>query len=95
MSSTITMNHIGYLSAPNWVGEEGLLLEYPVIYSAIASSDTVRVLRVPVVDMRTKLPPDVLKKMERNLWPRMQYLKERLLEIHEARNYIASLDKNT
>ena len=33
--------------------------------------------------------------MEKSLWPRLNYLKERLLEIHDTRNHIASLDKNS
>ena len=71
MSSTISQNHIGFVQGPNWIGEESLILDYPVIYSAIATSDNVRVLKVANNDLKTKLPPDILKQIEKNLWPRL------------------------
>jgi len=70
-----------------------LLLELPVIYDAIASSQTVRVYKIPKIDLKEKLPPEVLKKMEVLLWPRMNYLRDRLVDIHETRNEIAKMDK--
>ena len=62
------------------------MLDLPVIYDAIASSQTVRIYRISKVDLKAKVPPDVLKELEKLLWPRMNYLRDRLLDIHETRN---------
>ena len=75
------------------MGEEGALLDLPIIYDAIASSQTVRIYRISKSDLQVKLPADVLSKLEGLLWPRMNYLRDRLLDIHETRNEIANLDK--
>jgi hypothetical protein len=72
-----------------------MLLDLPVIYDAIASSQTVRVYRIPKIDLKEKLPPEVQRKMEILLWPRMNYLRDRLLDIHETRNEIAKMDSDS
>ena len=43
--------------------------------------------------MKARVPADVLAKIEKLLWPRMNYMRDRLLEIHETRNEIISIDK--
>ena len=43
--------------------------------------------------MREKVPSDVLKKLENQLWPRLNYMRDRLVNIHETRNEIIKLDK--
>ena len=70
-----------------------MLLDLPVIYDAIASSQIVRVYRIPKTDLKSKLPTDVLKKLEELLWPRMNYIRDRLLEIHETRHEIVKMDR--
>ena len=47
-----------------WVGEEAALLELPVIYDIIACSKTVRVYKISIADFKSKVPHDVLNKLE-------------------------------
>ena len=47
-----------------WVGEEAALLELPVIYDIIACSKTVRVYKISIADLKSKVPHDVLNKLE-------------------------------
>ena len=81
------------MQGQTWVGEENAILDLPVIYDAIASSDLVRVYRISKSDFKARLPMDVLTKMEKMLWPRMNYMRDRLLDLHETRNEIIKLDK--
>jgi len=76
-----------------WAGEENVLLDLPVIYDVIASSETVRVYRISKENFKKILPQDVLTKLEKMLWPRMNYMRDRLLDLHETRNEIIKLDK--
>ena len=64
-----------------------------MIYDAIASSQTVRIYRILKTELRAKCPPDVLKQLEKLLWPRMNYLRDRLLDLHETRNEIVKMDR--
>lgn len=66
--------------------EEAALLELPVIYDIIACSQTVRVYKISIADFKSKVPIDVLSKLEANLWPRLNYLRDRLLNLHQMRN---------
>ena len=43
--------------------------------------------------MKAKVPGDVLNKLEAAIWPRMNYMRDRLLEIHETRTEIVQMDK--
>ena len=70
-----------------------MLLDLPVIYDVIASSETVRVYRISKQDFRSRLPADVLTKLEQMLWPRMNYMRDRLLDLHETRTEIIKLDR--
>ena len=81
------------MQGQTWVGEENAILDLPVIYDAIASSDLVRVYRISKSDFKARLPMDVLTKMEKMLWPRMNYMRDRLLDLHETRNEIIKLDR--
>ena len=87
------MRFLGFVQAETWVGEENALLDMPVIYDAIASSQTVRIYRILKAELQTKLPAEVLKNLEKKLWPRLNYLRDRLLEIHETRSEIVKMDK--
>jgi len=53
----------------------------------------VRVFKIKKEDLRLKVPADVLAKLEDMLWPRMNYLRDRLLDLHKMRNEIVKLDK--
>ena len=64
-----------------------------MIYDVIAASKNVRVYKIPKTEMRTKVPPDVLTKLENAIWPRLNYMRDRLLELHETRTEIVGLDK--
>jgi len=75
------------------VGEEAALLDLPVIYDVIAISPTVRVFKISKADLKSKVPTDVLSKLEDQLWPRLNYLRDRLLSLHMTRNEIVKLDK--
>ena len=59
----------------------------------IASSKTVRVYRISKEDLKARLPEKVLKNLENLLWPRLNHMRDRLLEIHETRTEIVNLDK--
>ena len=39
------------------------------------------------------MPADVLSKLEHLLWPRLNSLRDRLLNLHQTRNEITKLDK--
>ena len=67
----------------------------PVIYSAVASSPSVKILRISAQDFQANVPLDVIKKIESKLWEKMQYLRERLLIIHDTKNEIMKLDPQT
>ena len=69
------------------------MLDLPVIYDAIASSNKVRIFRISKADMKSRIPSDVMHKLEKLLWPRMNYMRDRLLDLHEVRNEIISIDK--
>ena len=58
------------------------MLDLPVIYDIIACSNTVRVFKISIADMKSKVPSDVLSKLEDLLWPRLNYLRDRLLNLH-------------
>ena len=81
------------MQGKTWVGEENVLLDLPVIYDVIASSDKVLVYRISKENFKARLPQDVFTKMEKMLWPRMNYMRDRLLDLHETRNEIIKLDK--
>lgn len=93
MCASISQNQLGYVQAETWVGEENAILNLPVIYDAIASSQTVRIFRILKSELLSKLPTEVLKNLENKLWPRLNYLRDRLLEIHETRSEIVKMDK--
>ena len=92
LCASISQNQLGFLQARTWIGEENALLNLPIIYDAIACSDKVRVYRILKEDLNTKLPADVLRKLELRLWPRLNYIRDRLFDIHETRNQIVKLD---
>ena len=88
LCDSIAKNQIGYIEGVTWLGEECVLLDLPVIYDVIATSKNVRVFRIPKAEMKAKVPGDVLNKLEAAIWPRMNYMRDRLLEIHETRTEI-------
>ena len=67
----------------------------PVIYSAVASSPDVKILRISTQDFLDNVPSDVIKKIEDKLWEKMKYLRERLITIHDTKNEILKLDPTT
>lgn len=69
------------------------MLDLPVIYDAIASSKNVRIYRIHKDEMKSKVPADVQNKLVKLLWPRMNYMRDRLLDLHEVRNEIIQIDK--
>ncbi len=93
LSASITKNQLAYIEGNSWIGEEAALLDLPVIYDVIASSPTVRVFRISVADFKQRIPADVQNLLEESLWQRMNYLRDRLLTIHETRTEIVRLDK--
>ena len=94
-SSTLTQNQIGYVQSRQWVGEESAILDLPVIYSAVASSPEVKVLRISSRDFLEAIPADVINKIEAKLWEKMRYLRDRLLTLHETKSEILKLDPQT
>ena len=67
----------------------------PVIYSAVASSPEVKVLRISSRDFLEAIPADVINKIEAKLWEKMRYLRDRLLTLHETKSEILKLDSQT
>ena len=67
----------------------------PVIYSAVASSPEVKVLRISSRDFLEAVPADVINKIEAKLWEKMRYLRDRLLTLHETKSEILKLDPQT
>ena len=67
----------------------------PVIYSAVASSPEVKVLRISSRDFLEAIPADVINKIEAKLWEKMRYLRDRLLTLHETKSEILKLDPQT
>ena len=80
------------MQSRQWIGEEGTIIDLPVIYSAVASSPSVKILRISAQDFLHNVPHDVVKNIETKLWEKMQYLRERLLTIHDTKNQIMKLD---
>ena len=64
----------------------------PVIYSAVASSPEVKILRIASADFLENVPAEVINKIENKLWEKMRYLRDRLLTIHETKTQILTLD---
>ena len=59
----------------------------------IAGSQSVRVFKIKKEDLKSKIPSDVLSKLEDMMWPRLNYLRDRLLNLHQTRSEIVKLDK--
>jgi len=43
---------LGYFEGSGWIGEENALLDLPVIYDVIASSQSVRAYRISKTDLK-------------------------------------------
>ena len=67
----------------------------PIIYSAVASSPIVKILRISRQDFVENVPSDVISKIEEKLWDKMKYLRERLMSIHDTKSEILKLDPAT
>ena len=74
ISRTIAENNIGLVLSGQWLGEEIILLEIPMIYSAVALTD-VRLFKVSVHDFTHKFPTEIHRLMEVKSLQKLEWIR--------------------
>ena len=66
-------------------------MKLPLLYSA-ASVGPVKILKITITDFLTKFPREVCQAMEVKTMEKMDWIKERLQELHSTRKKISKMD---
>ena len=81
LSRTINENLIGLVQSGQWLGEEIVLMNAPLIYSAVAVTD-VKLFKVSLEDFRAKIPPEIHTVLERKAFEKLAWIRQRLEQCH-------------
>lgn len=73
------------LTPGQWIGEECAFEEMPLVYSAIAKSDLVRVLRVTIPNLQKFLSKVDQEHVKKYMWAKLKFMRERVMLHHETR----------
>lgn len=77
ISKTLNRAQVMQLSASQWLGEEGPLEDMPMIYDAIANSETVTTFRIPVANF-LELNLDDQQLISVKMWQKLKFINERV-----------------
>eukprot|EP00347_Sterkiella_histriomuscorum_P018533 403345150 len=91
LSKTTIENNIGLVQQGQWLGEEFVLMNLPLLYSAVAV-DEVKVLKVSITDFKHKFTAEIHQLMQGKTMEKLDWIRQRLEICHKIRKEIQGMD---
>ena len=82
LSHTLHTNPMGVMQAGQWVGEEFVMMDLPVIYSLVAKTPC-KLLKIHVEDFKEYVHDDVKAKMLKKTKKKVKWMRDRMHDLHE------------
>jgi CRP-like cAMP-binding protein len=81
------------LQPGQFIGEECILANLPVLYSAKATHDGTRLMRIPAAQFKALLCPEDLAFVENKMWRKLKYQLDRLKALNLTQSLIFGAHK--